>query len=227
MTTHLEPVPVRRGRPARFSAAAIVDAAVEAIAEVGVDALTMRQLADRLDTTAATLYRHVDGQDGLIDAAIDRIMGEVAEPPLPTTDDEIGAWLMDASRSYRAVMLRYPGSADHLLLRGPTGEHGLRRMAIVCQVLARLGMTPREVAWAYDWLLTTVSTYTAKEDRLARVGGGASVAATLHARGARVSDPSFGAVLAEFTGDMDAAFERTTRSIVDVLTGGRWPTESD
>lgn len=219
MSTHLEPTPVRRGRPARFTSAAIIDAAVTAIAEEGVDAVTMRSLADRLSTTPATLYRHIDSQDQLIADAVDRIMATIDEAPSPL-DEEIGTWLLDAARSYRAVMLRHPGTADHLLLRGPTGPNGLRRMGLVCAVLGRLGMSPREVAWAYDWLMTTVTTYTAKEDRLEQLGGGADVASALHAMGASV-DPALLPVLSEFTGEMEAAFERTTSAVIDVLLAGR------
>ncbi|MEM9749210.1 MAG: TetR/AcrR family transcriptional regulator [Actinomycetota bacterium] len=225
MATYSEPTPTRRGRPARFSRDAIVEEAIDAIREGGVESLAMRSLAERLGTTPATLYRHIDGQDELIAEAVDRIVSQVEVPAIPADDNEIEEWLIEAAGAYRSVMLRYPGTADHLLLRGPTGEHGLRKMGQMCSVLARIGMTTSEVAWAYDWLMTTVSTYTAKEDRLHRVGGGGNVAARLQERVASIDDGELSEVLAQFTGDMEASFDRTTRLVVEMLVAGRAPSD--
>ncbi|MEM9566160.1 MAG: TetR family transcriptional regulator [Actinomycetota bacterium] len=213
---------VRRpvGRPPRFDRDTIVAAGVELLAERGVDGFGVRRLADALDTTAATISRHLGGQDQLLAAVLDAVIGQIEIPPPPGSaeSEHLRAWLIAATDAFRAQMLRYPGVADQLLLSGPTGPAGLAAMGRMCDVLALTGRAPDEVARAYDWLMTTVSAYTGKEDRLKRQGGAARVAEILADRAAEyVTDEHFLAVLADFTGDMGAAYERTTQAVIDAI----------
>ncbi|MEM9517206.1 MAG: TetR family transcriptional regulator [Actinomycetota bacterium] len=210
--------PPRRGRPPRFSRDGIVDVACELTADVGIDGLTMRGLANRLGTTPTTIYRHVPNHDELLAAVADSVIGETRLRDV--SPDDPRAFLLAAAREYRRVMLNYPGVADYLLLRGPTGPHALRGMAMICDVLARTGLDARRVAWAYDWLMTTMSTYTSKEDRLNRSGGAPMIAAALKEIGAAHGDAALSEVLAQFTGDMEGAFERTTTLVIDIIVDG-------
>ncbi|MFF3442727.1 TetR/AcrR family transcriptional regulator [Streptosporangium sp. NPDC002721] len=58
----------------------IVAAAVELLDEEGADRLTMRRLAERLETAATTLYLHVETKDDVLDLALDAVFGEVPVP---------------------------------------------------------------------------------------------------------------------------------------------------
>lgn len=69
----------------------IVAAAVELLDEAGADRLTMRRLAERLETAATTLYLHVETKDDVLDLALDAVFGEVPVPP-----GAGGAWRDDA-----------------------------------------------------------------------------------------------------------------------------------
>ncbi len=60
----------RVGRPPRVSAEAIVEAAVE----LGLDRVTLKQVADRLGVAVATLYRHVRSRDELVRMAAFRLV---------------------------------------------------------------------------------------------------------------------------------------------------------
>jgi AcrR family transcriptional regulator len=65
--------PARVGRPPRVSVAAIIDAA----REIGLDRVTLKEIADRLGVALATLYRHVKNRDELVrlaafEAALER-----------------------------------------------------------------------------------------------------------------------------------------------------------
>ena len=76
----------RHRRPTRRTAItldAIVAAAVETVDESGVAGLTMRRVAERLGTGAASLYAHVSGRDELLELTFDELVGQV---PLPTPD---------------------------------------------------------------------------------------------------------------------------------------------
>lgn len=59
----------RVGRPARVSAQAIIDAAIE----IGLDGVTLKQVADKLGVAVATLYRHVRNRDELMRLAAFRV----------------------------------------------------------------------------------------------------------------------------------------------------------
>ncbi|MEQ1438838.1 helix-turn-helix domain-containing protein [Fontimonas sp. SYSU GA230001] len=59
----------RVGRPPRVNAQAIIDAAIE----IGLDGVTLKQVADRLGVAVATLYRHVRNRDELVRLAAFRV----------------------------------------------------------------------------------------------------------------------------------------------------------
>ena len=54
----------------------IVATALQIVDEEGADALSMRTLAQRLDSGTATLYRHFAGRTELIAQVVDRVFGE-------------------------------------------------------------------------------------------------------------------------------------------------------
>ena len=60
------PVPIDR----------IVGAALRIIDDEGLDALSMRSLAKRLNSSTATLYRHFPTREALIQSVIDQVLGE-------------------------------------------------------------------------------------------------------------------------------------------------------
>lgn len=66
-----------RGRPA-LPMERILGAAVELVDEQGPEALSMRSLAQRLESGTATLYRHFSNRSELVSLVIDQILGEVA-----------------------------------------------------------------------------------------------------------------------------------------------------
>lgn len=59
----------RVGRPPRVNAQAIIEAAIE----IGLDGVTLKQVADRLGVAVATLYRHVRNRDELVRLAAFRV----------------------------------------------------------------------------------------------------------------------------------------------------------
>ena len=59
----------RGGRPPRVQAQDIVNAAIE----IGLEKVTLKQVADRLDVGIATLYRHVRNRDELVRLAAFRV----------------------------------------------------------------------------------------------------------------------------------------------------------
>ena len=58
----------------------IVEVALRIIDEEGIDGLSMRRIAEELDTGPASLYAHVSGKEELLDLVLDRVIGEIELP---------------------------------------------------------------------------------------------------------------------------------------------------
>jgi TetR/AcrR family transcriptional regulator, tetracycline repressor protein len=72
----------RRSRPGRgLSLDRIVTATLELVDEEGIGAATMREVASRLGVRSMSLYRYVRDRDELLDAVVERIVGELADDP--------------------------------------------------------------------------------------------------------------------------------------------------
>jgi TetR/AcrR family transcriptional regulator, tetracycline repressor protein len=84
--TDLPPAPwAKKAKPAKAEAKpaltrqAIVDAALRIVDTEGLDAVSMRRIAQDLGTGAASLYAHVTDKEELIDLVVDQIMGEMTQ----------------------------------------------------------------------------------------------------------------------------------------------------
>jgi len=81
-------------------------AAAVALADArGVDALSMRKLAQELGVVPMALYKHVASKDELLDGMVDLVVGEIG-PPAGGTD-----WKLAVRRrilSARGALLRHP-----------------------------------------------------------------------------------------------------------------------
>ena len=101
----------RRGRPARLSRAAIVAAAQLVVERDGVEALTMRRVADELGASPMALYRHVRGKDELLVALLDELAAALPRPRLPRAPR---ARVLAASRHMRDGLAAHPWIVDVL-----------------------------------------------------------------------------------------------------------------
>ncbi|TMR09369.1 TetR/AcrR family transcriptional regulator [Nonomuraea turkmeniaca] len=120
----------------------IVAEAVALLDEEGADRLTMRRLAERLDTGSTTLYWHVKTKDDVLDLALDAVFGEV---PLP---DPAGGWqaaVRELIGGWRAALLRHPWSAT-MLDRPLMGPNALERTEFLYQTLTGAGFTAPQAA---------------------------------------------------------------------------------
>src|SRR2546422_10541255 len=77
----------------------LVEAALALINEEGLDGLSMRALADRLDVKAASLYWHVRDRRELLELLAEEILGSVARPKAGATWRETVLAIGDALRN--------------------------------------------------------------------------------------------------------------------------------
>ncbi|MEQ4724108.1 TetR/AcrR family transcriptional regulator [Nonomuraea sp. B19D2] len=95
----------RKGKP-ELSVDRIVRAAIEVADAEGLQALSMRRVAERLGVGTMSLYTYVPGKPELFDVMLDTVYGETARP-----EDVPGGWrgrLEQIARENWALYLRHP-----------------------------------------------------------------------------------------------------------------------
>ncbi|GHE06488.1 TetR/AcrR family transcriptional regulator [Streptomyces alanosinicus] len=142
----------RRERPAKpaLSRESIVAAAVAILRAEGLRKVTMRRLAQELDTGPASLYVYVRNTDELHAAVLDELLGTV--PPAPAEGD----WrerLEAVLTGYTAMLLEHPSLARSALTAWPSGPHYLRLIETLLELLASGGVPRAQAAWGVDLLL--------------------------------------------------------------------------
>jgi AcrR family transcriptional regulator len=106
-----EDVKTRRG----LTTERVVDAALRAADEGGIEAVRLRRLAGALEVTPMAIYRHVLNKSHLLDLMAERLLEQVDLAP-----DELASWQDRLRRllgSYQAVAAAHP--AAPLLLSRP------------------------------------------------------------------------------------------------------------
>lgn len=143
--------PRRTPRERTLSRDAIATAALAIVDSEGLDAMTMRRVADALGTGAASLYAHVANKEELLELVVERVIGEVemsGEPDPERWQDQ----LKDALRAMRAVFSRHRDLARASFARIPLGENALRGSEWMIQVLRAGGLPDQVIAYACDLL---------------------------------------------------------------------------
>jgi AcrR family transcriptional regulator len=143
----------RRERPAKraLSREAIVDAALAIVREEGIDALTMRHLAQALDTGPASLYVYVANRDELWDLVFDAAIGSIeTEPTDPARWREQLHAL--AGRMVSLMVVEYPGMARLAMAHIPVGDNALRVSESILSLLKAGGVGDQAAAYAADLL---------------------------------------------------------------------------
>lgn len=100
----------------------VLETALGLLNEVGLDALTMRRLAEALDVQAGALYYHFANKQELLEAMVDQLMGGVLERPLTGTWDE---QLRELTRRMALGMSRYRDAARMAAMELRPGPNGL------------------------------------------------------------------------------------------------------
>ena len=148
--------------------AQVVRASLALLDEVGLDELTMRRLAERLDIKAASLYRHVRNKDELLALLGDEISAEI---PLPSA---AGGWreqLNECAWNVRRGLARHRDGARVLASTPPAGPRRLRHVETVLRILRTAGLNDRDTARAAYHLNNLVTEFAADEGRLTTASG--------------------------------------------------------
>ncbi|GGY10552.1 TetR/AcrR family transcriptional regulator [Streptomyces tanashiensis] len=126
----------RRGRPS-LDTALIVATALRLVDEHGVQAFSLRMLAEALNSGTATLYRHFDGKDEIMAYVVDRVLGEA---DLDGLGDAAADWrdvLTVTAHRFHDTLRRHPHTLPLLIAQVPVGPHGLaQRERVLAALLA-------------------------------------------------------------------------------------------
>ncbi|MFJ8667803.1 TetR/AcrR family transcriptional regulator [Streptomyces sp. NPDC093600] len=116
----------RRGPRPGLSVDAVVDAAIGLADEGGLDALTMRAVAQRLGVTPMTLYTYVPGKAELLDLMLDTVFLRMPRTSF-AADEPWRARVTAVADGNRALYLRHPWLAELRVHRPPLGPGVMRK----------------------------------------------------------------------------------------------------
>ncbi|MBO0707336.1 MAG: TetR/AcrR family transcriptional regulator C-terminal domain-containing protein [Candidatus Dormibacteraeota bacterium] len=162
------PEPAWRTRPERvrrerapLTRETIVEAALRVLDRDGMDALSMRRVAEALGTGPASLYWHVRNKEELLQLLFERL---TAELPLPPPDP--ARWrhqLRDLARAMREQAHRHRDAARLSLGRVPSGPAFVRTTEWLFELLTPLGLPDQVIGLAGDTAALFVGAFAFEE----------------------------------------------------------------
>ena len=189
----------RRERPAKpaLTRQGIIDAALAILRDAGLNKVTMRRIAEVLDTGPASLYVYVRNTADLHAQVLDALLSVVTESLTAE-----GTWrdrLKQLLTHYMRVLFEYPEIARMTLTTHPSGPNYLALVEHILALLKEGGILDREAAWAVDLLLlyatanaaehsTRESSSQAADEDSALAAVIATVDASMYPNVARLSD---------------------------------------
>ncbi|MGZ3440735.1 MAG: TetR/AcrR family transcriptional regulator C-terminal domain-containing protein [Polyangia bacterium] len=123
----------------------VLDGAMRVLDEVGLEALTMRRLAQSLRVQAGAIYWHFADKQDLIDAMSEAMMAKLLEPP-PT-----GPWdeqLAELARRVTAALARHRDGARLATLALRPGPNGLAVSEAMLRIVRDAGFSKDVTLWA-------------------------------------------------------------------------------
>jgi AcrR family transcriptional regulator len=127
----------------------IVGEAVALADKGGFDSLSMRKLAEELDTAPMSLYRHVANKEDLLDGMVDVVFGEMYPPAIG------GDWkteLRERGISARAALRRHPWAIGLMETRMHPGPASAVHHNATMGCLREAGFPFRDAVHAYNLL---------------------------------------------------------------------------
>lgn len=144
---------------APLSRDAIVKEALRQFASEDAGAVTLRKIANALDTGPASLYAYVNDMSELQALVLDRALAAIE------VDQTEGPWrdrLEALLGSYIRVLMSSPALARMASRTTAVGPNALRVAEALLELLAEAGVDQLTAAWALDMLITFVTSVAAE-----------------------------------------------------------------
>jgi AcrR family transcriptional regulator len=131
----------------------IVAAALALADESGLEAVTMRAVAARVDASPMALYRHVADKEELLDGVLELVLSEV---PLPEPSLPWDLRLLELAAGIRTVARCHPTTIG-LVFSRPGDTPGVRKaVAVTIGALTEAGVPPSQLSRLERMLSTFV-----------------------------------------------------------------------
>ena len=218
----------RRERPAKpaLTHEGIVAAALRVLRDEGLHKVTMRRLAQELDTGAASLYVYVRDTDELHAAMLDVLLGDV---DLRGGDGPWRERLWHLISAYTRTLYAQPGLARVALVTRLSGPHYLALLDTALGLLLEGGADRARASWAVDALLLHATATAAEHGTRAGTPNAEQQHDTLVARLAAIPAERYphlaaaGGELVSGTGDDRSrwAFDALVTGVLSTPTTGR------
>ena len=198
-----------------LSADLIFSTALRVVDDEGLEALTMRHLAETIGVATMSLYSHVATKEDLLQGLLDLVTCEFT---LPTPHTPPWDALRMVGREFRHTALRHPNLVPLIMQAPPTGAAGLRTLEVALDALRRAGMEPALTAPAYRMMASFAIGFVSLECggffRPVDVAAGGRVAPIELSALPRVAE------MAQYLAEWDAEeeFEKGVDAIIGVLT---------
>ncbi|MDX6741082.1 TetR/AcrR family transcriptional regulator [Actinocorallia sp. A-T 12471] len=131
----------------------IVEAALKIADEVGLDDLTIRNIAGELGVGTMTLYGYVRSKDEILDAMADHVLGGIRMPEADPADP--GAVLRAAATGFLAMMREHPSIVQLMTSRVTMSMHSMEGgLEGVLSRFLEAGIPPETAVRCYSFLIT-------------------------------------------------------------------------
>lgn len=132
----------------------IISAALDVVRSEGLDALSIRRIAQKLRIGPATIYVHFANKDELLELALDTVFTDVKVPaPDP---DRWSEQVCEIAREMHRELIGYGDLARASLGRVSFGPNALRVAEGLIAVMAAAGLPVEAAAWARERLFLYV-----------------------------------------------------------------------
>ena len=139
-----------RSRPrVRLSTERVLRAAIPIADKRGIEALTMRNLAEELGVEAMTLYYYVAKKDEIVNGILDLVVGEIE---VPSSGGDWKTALRRSAISAHEVLLRHPWACSLMMSPARIGPARLRYMESLLGRLREAGFSANMTHHAYHAL---------------------------------------------------------------------------
>ena len=153
---------------APLNAERVIDGAVALADEIGMEAFTIRKLADAIDVKPMTIYHHVPNKEAIIDGMVDRVWSEIDLPP---DDLDWRSAMQVRSRSMRTALARHRWASPLMEARTSPGMATLRHHDAVLGCFRRAGFSLALAGHAYALIDAFLYGFALHEATLPATGG--------------------------------------------------------
>jgi len=132
----------------------IIQSAIELLQENGIQKLSIRNVADKLNIKGASLYWHIKNKSELLELVSEEICKNII---YPNENDLWETQMIELTSQYREILLKVRDSAYVLIETPPTTPFRLKLIKKIYELFVQLGMKKEDI-FSASWILNNYVT---------------------------------------------------------------------